>query len=195
MRLNYVRATSLAASIGRGTAILLGIYGLFGGGFFMLLIAVFIYMGAGQEAMMVRVRDTLRGFRVHQAYTPSAYRLTPYSNLQQVVNLMLFSGQKSFPVVQGDKLVGFISELQLTGALRQRDGHTWVNTIMEQVEPVTPTTDMYDVQKRLDAERQEALPVVGEDGRFLGLVSRQNLLELQRVSAVAPNAVPRMQSA
>ena len=165
------------------------------GGIFLLLIAVFIYMGAGQEAGAVRLRSRLRGYRVHQAYTPSVHRLTPYSNLQQAVNLMLFSGQTSFPVLEGESMVGFVSRTELTTALRERGAHSWVNMIMRRdVQPVQPTDDLYEVQQRLDREGMEALPVQATDGRFLGLITRQNLIELQRLVAAAPNALPKVQS-
>ncbi|MCA9975186.1 MAG: site-2 protease family protein [Anaerolineales bacterium] len=196
MRLDYVRATDIAAAIGRGLAVLMGIYGLFSGGIFLVLIAVFIFTGAAQEAHMVRLRGTLRGYRVHQAFSPSVYRLTPYSNLQQAVNLMLSSGQSNFPVCQGDELVGFVSQPQLMMALRTRGPHTWVNMIMQRnVQPVSPLADLYEVQQRLDREGVDALPVVSGDGRFLGIITRQNMNDLRRLVTVAPNSLPKVQSA
>jgi stage IV sporulation protein FB len=58
-RLDYVRATDIAASIGKGLALVLGFGGVFGLPFLgtnpmLLLIAWFVWSGAGQEAEMVR---------------------------------------------------------------------------------------------------------------------------------------------
>jgi Zn-dependent protease len=55
MRMNYLRATQIAALIGQGFAILLGIWGFFGNTF-LLFIAFFVFMGAQQEAAMARAR-------------------------------------------------------------------------------------------------------------------------------------------
>ena len=55
MRMNYLRATQIAAFIGQGLAILLGIIGFFGNTF-LLFIAFFVFMGAQQEAAMARMR-------------------------------------------------------------------------------------------------------------------------------------------
>lgn len=196
MRLDYVRATDIAAVIGRALAILMGIYGLFGGGIFLTLIAIFIFFGATQEAQVVRLRAGLRGYTVRQAFSPSVYRLTPYSNLQQVVDLMLSSGQSSFPVCEGDTLVGFVSQSQLMQTLRTRGPHTWVHMVMQRdLQPVSPLTDLYTVRQRLDQEGINALPVVDENGRFLGIITRQNINDLRRLVAAAPDALPKIQSA
>jgi len=55
MRMNYLRATQIAASIGQGLAILFGVIGLFTNTF-LLFIAFFVFMGAQQEAAMARTR-------------------------------------------------------------------------------------------------------------------------------------------
>jgi Zn-dependent protease len=55
MRMNYLRATEMAASIGQGLAVLLGVIGLFYNSF-LIFIAFFVFMGAQQEAAMARMR-------------------------------------------------------------------------------------------------------------------------------------------
>ena len=195
MRLEYVRATKIAATVGRGLAILMGIYGLFNGSIFMALIAVFIYTGATQEERMVKVRGSLRGYTVQQSYSPSVYQLSPYHNLQHVVDFMLMSGQSSFPVSQGELYVGFLTRSRLEQALQTRARHTWISDVMRRdVRPVGLMTDIYAVQQRLDAEQLDALPVV-ENGRCLGIITRQNIQELYRLSKIAPGSLPKVQQA
>ena len=195
MRLDYVRATRIAATVGRGVAILMGIYGLFNGGIFMVLIAIFIFTGATQEERLVRLRASLRGYTVQQSYSPSAYQLSPYHNLQHVVDFMLISGQSSFPVSQGELYVGFLTRGRLEPALQTRGRHTWISDVMRRdVQPVSLTTDIYKVQQRLDGEQLDALPVV-ENGRCLGIITRRNIQKLYRLSRIAPSALPKTQSA
>ena len=76
LRLPYPRATSIAVSVGRTFAFLLGLYGFLGGGFFLIILAIFIYIGAGQEGTMVQVRSILRGVRVSDAYSRQVRTLT-----------------------------------------------------------------------------------------------------------------------
>ena len=75
MRMDRVRATRLAARIGQGLAIGLGVLGLMGNPV-LLLIAVFVWIGAGAEAGAVAVDDSLaaparRPRHDHRASAPS----------------------------------------------------------------------------------------------------------------------------
>jgi Zn-dependent protease/CBS domain-containing protein len=184
MRLDYVRATNIAATVGRVSAIFLGIYALFNGGIFLIFIAFFIYMAAGQEASYVRQRGALQGFHVRDIFSPSAYTVTPYTTLQQAVNLMMISGQGSFPVVQDERLEGFITQRDLSHAMQTRGAHAWANMIMRRnVAPVTPSMPILDVQERLHEEQLDALPVV-ENGRYAGLIGRWQINQLLRWKSI-----------
>jgi Zn-dependent protease len=55
MRMDYVRATQIAANVGQGMALLFGLFGLFGNPI-LLFIAFFVWIGASQEASMVQMR-------------------------------------------------------------------------------------------------------------------------------------------
>lgn len=63
-RMGGLRATLVAAGIGRAAAILMGLLGLWSGNVLLILIAVFVYFGAGAEATSARVREALEGLRV-----------------------------------------------------------------------------------------------------------------------------------
>src|SRR5437762_13801996 len=66
MRMNYARATQLAASGGQGIAFLFFIVGLWSNPM-LLLIAVFIYFGASSEAVMAQMREVSKDLRVSAA--------------------------------------------------------------------------------------------------------------------------------
>jgi Zn-dependent protease len=63
MRMEYVRATQIAANVGQGFALLLGFFGLFGNPF-LLFIALFVWIGASQEASMVQMKNAISGIPV-----------------------------------------------------------------------------------------------------------------------------------
>jgi len=195
MRLDYGRATAIASAIGRAFAVAMGLYALFNGAIFLILIAVFIFSAATQENRAVKVRSALRGCTVQQAYAPSAYRLSPYHNLQHAADFMLMSGQSSFPVCQGELYLGFVTRPRLEQALQTRGRHTWVSDIMRRdIQPVSLWDDLYDVQKRMEVEGVDALPVMG-DGRCLGIITRRHIFDLHRQAQSAPRTRPKAQSA
>lgn len=194
MRLDYVRATTIASTVGQAIAIMLGIYGLFSGGIFMVFIAVFIFMAGRQEAQMVRVRHVLRSVKVQQAYSASVYQLNRDSTVQQATNLMIYGGQRNFPVVESESLVGFLPHAELMGAMRTAAPHSRVDNIMRRdVEPVALGDNLFDVHRKLGELQLEALPVaIGK--RFLGLITRRQIDDVHRLLRTTPNAVPQGQS-
>lgn len=58
------RATAIAAAVGKAAALVMGLAGLWTGSFLLILIAVFVYFGAGAEAAGERVRAVLESVRI-----------------------------------------------------------------------------------------------------------------------------------
>jgi len=181
MRLDYVQATNIAANIGQVAVVLLGIYGFLGGGFFIILIAVFIFMTGQQEAQAVRLKSFLQGFSVQQVYSDSAYILTPDSPLRQANDMMVFGGQRNFPVVEDEKLVGFLTQMDLLRGLKTAVPHSRIAIMMRNdISPVSCDDDLHEVLQRMSKEKLEALPVTN-GARFLGLITRRHILELLKL--------------
>jgi predicted transcriptional regulator len=62
------------------------------------------------------------------------------------------------------------------------------------VEPVSLTADLYDVQQRMSNEGLSALPVV-EYGRIIGVISALHIRQMLRMAAMQPDLFPRVKSA
>ncbi len=56
-KMSYVKATHSAASIGKFIAILMAIFGIYGGDIWLLLIALYIYGGASNEDRSIQIRE------------------------------------------------------------------------------------------------------------------------------------------
>ena len=82
-RTSYVQATDLAATIGRGMAVLFGIAGLLWNPM-LILIALFVWFGAGQEAAMVRSRAAFGGWR--GSFDPGGFDRDPFAYDRSVVD-------------------------------------------------------------------------------------------------------------
>jgi Zn-dependent protease len=179
LRLDYSRATDIAATVGRIIAILFGIYGFINGGLFLIFIAFFIFMAAGQEARYSRFKHSLDGYTVKQAYSASAHRLQSSYSLEQAKNLIAYTGQKEFPVVDDEWLTGYLTRTSLYQALQSTPSYVPVSSIMDrQITPVTQDTGLFEVQRRLVEESRQSLPVVSDSGRYLGVINHQLIAQL-----------------
>lgn len=185
-RLSYPRATSIAVTIGQGMAFLLGLYGFLGGGFFLILVAIFIFIGAGQEGQLVQLRSVFNGLKVEQAFSRHAKALHPDSTLQDAVDMTLNSFQADFPICDNDNLVGLITHTALIDALNRYSPATPIAQVMTtNIEPVDPSAALFQVQQRFMEQQLDALPVVHE-GQFLGLITSRDLNEAYRLFSRQP---------
>lgn len=194
-RLNYVRATSVAVIVGRVFAILMGVYALTNGGFFLVFIAIFIYSAGSQEGKLVIARDILRAMKVDQVYSDTVYRLNPMSTVQQASNLTIYGGQRHFPVVDGERLVGFLTYPDLMKARQTAASHSLVLHVMRKdVVPISSKADLFEAQKQMNDQGLEALPVV-HGLRFLGMITVQQIAENYRLITNNSELIPQRQSA
>jgi stage IV sporulation protein FB len=185
-RMDYARATALAVTIGQGLAWLMGLWGFLGGGFFLVLVAIFVYTGAGQEGRMVMVRSVLGELKVGQAYSRQAKWLSPHSTLREAVELTLSSFQSDFPVCEGSRLVGLLTHTQLVEALSRGGPEQTVGSSMRaNITPLSPGDRLVDAQNRLIEERVDALPVE-EAGQFVGLVTSRDIGEVFQLASRWP---------
>jgi stage IV sporulation protein FB len=191
MKIEFPRATAIAVSIGQILAWFLGLWGFLQGNLFMILIAVFIYMGAGQEGQIVRLRSILGGLSVDQAYSRDLDVLHTHSRLREAIAITLKTFQADFPVCDGDKLVGIVTHARLVEALNQYGPDVPLGQVMiKEFDLVKPETGLFDVQQLLLEKRLDALPVVEEDGRFLGLITNRDINEVYRMVSIRSDVFP-----
>jgi CBS domain-containing protein len=167
----------------------MGIYGFIQGNFFWVLIALFIYSGAGQERQMVLARDTLAGLTVGQAYSRGAHHVAPEQLLKDAVELTLNTFQSDFPVCDGTELVGLLTHARLVEALNRHGPDITIQQVMlRDVEPVSPDDEVLSAQQKLAELRVEALPVV-EGGEFLGLITNRDISEIFRLASIRADLI------
>jgi Zn-dependent protease/CBS domain-containing protein len=175
-RLEYTRATQIAATLGQGIALLFGLAGLFGNPS-LLFIALFVWIGAAQEASMVQVKSAISGIPVSRAMLTNFESLSPTDPLERPVELILSGSQQDFPVVAGDAVVGILTRDDVIRALSQHDERMLVSYVMQKKFETIDSTQMLDsVAQILQAGRQNILPVV-HAGRLVGLVTVENIGE------------------
>src|SRR4030042_1457640 len=103
-KMPYMEATKKAARVGRYFAIGMGIFGIFTFNFFLILIAMFVYIGASEEEQAVTITESLHGVPVKQLMTEAVQVAHPDTTVQQLHELMLATGHMGFPVVDNGLL-------------------------------------------------------------------------------------------
>ncbi len=176
MRMGHARATGIAAAIGKGMAVLFGLAGLFGQPM-LLLIAVFVWIGATQEAAAAQVKASLAGASVRDAMLTDFRVLAPGDALAEATRLLLAGSQTDFPVVAAGRVVGILDHGALFRALRERGEWAMVGDVMRtEVLSVRADQPLDEAVAGGRAEGGLTMAVI-EDGRFVGLLTPENVGE------------------
>ena len=180
-RMEYTRATQIAAGIGQGMAFLFGFAGLFLNPF-LIFIALFVWIGAAQEASMVQMRSSLGGIPVSRAMQTHFRTIAPQDSLDHAVDLILSGSQQDFPVVESDRVVGVLTRTDLFAALAKRTGGA-VEQIMRREFLTADSHDMLEESfRKLQGYACQTLPVL-HGGKLVGLVTVDNVGEFLMIQA------------
>jgi Zn-dependent protease/CBS domain-containing protein len=188
MKLEYVRATQIAAAIGQGLALVFGFVGLFSNPF-LLFIALFVWIGASQEASMVQIKDTLSGIPVGRAMITNFESLTPTDKLARVMELILSGVQQDFPVIDGEgHLLGILTRDDFISALSKEGKEADVVDVMRNNVAQVDSHEMIETALlRLQESGMKTLPVV-HTGQLVGLITSENITELIMIRSALKTA-------
>ena len=187
LKLDYVQATQIAAYIGQGIAFLFGFIGLFSNPF-LIFIALFVWIGAAQEANMVQVRNSLGGIPVTRAMQTDYHILSPSDTLGRAVELILSGSQQDFPVVENGRVDGILDRDTLISALSKNGQSTAVAEVMHRNLPEIDSHDMVETAlTRLQESGSKTLPVT-HLGQLVGLITSENITEFLMIRSALKTA-------
>ena len=176
---SYARATELAARTGRVFALLLGIAGIWWfGNPLLVLIALFVWLGAGSEAAAVQTSESLDGVSIEDLMIREVHTLAPDHPLSRAVQLTLDGFQQDFPVVdEGGAVVGVLTRADLLRALADRGASGTVAEAMNRrFATATPDERAEVAIDRLRTCGCTAMPVV-RGRELLGVLTLENIGE------------------
>ncbi|MFC7227048.1 CBS domain-containing protein [Salinirubellus salinus] len=184
----YAQATQTAARVGQVFAILLGLFGLFGGGgLFLVAIAFFIYIGASSEAQQTTMRAALDGVVVGELMTPAEQvsSVTPETSVADLVERMFRERHTGYPVLENGRVVGLVT-LEDAQSVPQveRDAYRVDDVMSTDLVTVTPSTGAMEAIERMQTNGVGRLVVMSDpdpfrpadEATFTGLLSRTDLM-------------------
>ena len=183
MFLGFRQATRVATGVGQVLAEGLGVWGLMQGPIMLALVALFVFLGAGQERAAEEARTLLSSLVLGDAYNKHALTLAPADRVDRVVDYLLTSYQPDFAVLHGDHLLGVVTKERVLRSMATGEGNGYVTSIMDREVPrFPPHLSLAEVQERME-QAAVSVAAVFENDRFLGLVNLDDLREALQIAA------------
>ena len=184
-RLDYGRATAIAATMGQAMAILFGFLALSPLNPFLLFIAIFVFMGARAEAQQVRIRSALTGLTVRDAMLTDFTVLSGVHPLGDAAHQLLAGSQQDFPVESDSRLIGILYRPQLVAALKKLGSAVPVSDVVQaDYATVRPEDSLHEALARLRLAACSSAPVLDAEDGLVGLLTLENVGELMMLRTV-----------
>jgi Zn-dependent protease/predicted transcriptional regulator len=187
IRLPRAKATQIAGGIGQFLAIFFIFFGLFNNPI-LVLIGIFIFLGAAAEVNHTQQESFLKGYKVKDAIMMKFQIISFDSPLSKAVEKLLNSQATHFVVVRDDVAVGTLSRSEIIKGLKEGDE----NTLIENVADFNPlkietVDELDDAWKKMMMENKKVAFVI-ENGHFLGILDQENIGEFVMVKSALTKA-------
>jgi Zn-dependent protease/CBS domain-containing protein len=185
-----VRATQIAAQVGKVFAVLFAIWGFLTGQYLLIVIAFFVYIGAEGEQHAVLARAVLGELRVQELMAPASAAVMAAENVFDVGERMLREKQLSFPVTEGGRVLGAITYETVERVPLELRRQTPTSAAMIPAATVGPADQVSDVLRLFSERRTTSLAVVDGD-RLVGTLSQLDVARGLRLQELAASQHPR----
>jgi Zn-dependent protease/predicted transcriptional regulator len=181
--LNLLLATRIAAIAGyliAGGLIVVGLASLamppehIPAGLLLVLVGLFVIVGAGYEEYWLRRRVKLSRLRAGTAMQSPTWTVAPGDMVTPLLNVHSFHMQPALPVVLGRRVVGLILEKDVQAALKKPGRLTIAHVMRADFPRVRASDTLWQALELLTAYGYPALPVVN-NGRFEGLITQADV--------------------
>jgi Zn-dependent protease len=182
MKLERHVATRIAARIGQALAVGFVLAGFFSNPF-LVVIGIFIFLGAQAESEYTRAQSFLRGFRVGDAIMRQYQSIEAGETLKTATSMLLNGQYRNFLVIENGVPVGTLSRDELIKGLAEAGDGAMVGGVMNRnlvsLEANVPLETAYQRGR----EQKADLMLVTENGKFAGTLDTENILEFIMVRA------------
>lgn len=181
LKMSQYRATHIAVGVGQVLAIVLFFLGLWTLNPFMILIALFVYIGAETEERQVGIMISLGGATARHAMSTDIEVLRPTATVADAAELSCRGFQADFPVMDGSRLVGLVTRETIVEALHRQGPAVTVQEVMVRDFPVAgEQSSLIDVLQKIQETGYKAVPILrGADLKgiiTLEQIGRYNML-------------------
>jgi Zn-dependent protease len=181
-RSGIVRATRTAAAVGKFFAVLFGIWGLYTMNVLLILIAVFVFMGAESEKRAVLVKSLIGQLRVRDLMATQGLTLPPDASVHEAAERMLRDRRLAFAAAGDGQVLGLVTVESVQKVPPERRAQTLARDVATVAPTVSPDDDAVTALQTMSENNVPQLAVLDEAGALIGSIDRDDIMRGLKLS-------------
>jgi len=175
-RMKFSDATRIAALVGRLFGIILAVIGILYN-FWFIVIGVFIYIGATEEAEQTIVSTTIAGIRVNDVMHPEVAAVKPESTLAEALEIMFKARYHDILVEKNGVLQGVVTWSEIMKVKREQRSELRVEQLPVKQISVFSDESVLEAHKIMTTEKIDLVPVVGREApmKVVGVITSEGI--------------------
>ncbi|KPK42585.1 MAG: hypothetical protein AMJ78_01875 [Omnitrophica WOR_2 bacterium SM23_29] len=174
-KMDFQKATKIAVNFGHIFSLLFVFLGIVSSNFWLIIIAIFVYMAASQEELQVDITETLKRFKVKDILPDQYITVSRDTSLSKVLEMIFHSHQEDFPVMEGANIVGFVTRTDIISAIHQYGLDKMAGDVMRKDFPsASPRDSLTRIHKLMEESSLRAIPII-ESGHLVGIITMEDL--------------------
>lgn len=183
-RMSFERATDIASMVGKGFSVLFGVVGLLTLDFILVLIAIFIYLGASQESAQARHSALLKDVTMGDIMSGPVETVPLQMPVHEVIARMYATKHLGFPVVEHGELIGMVTVADVHAMPSiDRDAMQVRDIMTRQPMTLPPSAPVTEALRVMSAHNIGRIPVV-KDGVLVGIVTRTDIFKVIELKGI-----------
>lgn len=176
MRMSKLKATSIAKDIGQVFAVMFIFAGLFLNPF-LIIIGLFVFLGARGEYEMMRYKDLLNNYTVKDIIITDYEKLDENESLEKAAEKLAHISNRGHVITSNGKYAGILTKNYLIKGLSIHGKEGTIKDVMNiNIESIDIDMTLFDAYKHMQANKYDMIPVK-ENDKFKGVLDMENINE------------------
>lgn len=176
-KINYVRATTIAAYVGKVIAIAFIVLGIIFTNFFLPVIGIFILFSAGMEEYYLRLKSLVQGMKLREVLMYDYNSIQSNTPVKDAASVLMNNHSKYFVVMEGAQPIGAINRIEIIKAIAEKNYDELVGNLMHQELVYLDADQPVDSVLEKLAENDERVFPVMEADQFVGVINFSHIIE------------------
>ena len=193
-KMDYVKATEIAAIVGKVFAGLFILLGIITYNFILSIIGLFIIVAANAEKYYLRLKSLVKGVLIKEVLMHDYNSLQSTCTVQEAANILMNNHSKYFIVMENDQPIGVINRIEIIKAMAEMRYDIQIKKLMDTTTKFLEGEEkIEDVLAILTADSERIYPVV-KNKHFLGVVNLKHIIEHSSLHKMNTKKYERMKS-